>query len=94
MREVKLYYADNYHRPFNTPEECLKYEEDAKKRNSDYLAYSSQTKFTVLVDKLKEAMYIDPRTTATCSYDALGIKGMVRVCQSFAEEHKHYLNYY
>ena len=73
---------------------CEIYEENLEKRRQSWAENSPRTKFDKLVYELEKAYDIHPDTIATCSFTSLQIKGMVKVCQKFAEENKEYLNYY
>ena len=94
MKEITTYYAEGIGRPFYSKEDCERVETELKERQKYWAENSSAAKFDKLTHDLKEAMYIHPDTIATCTMESLVIKGMVRVCQKFAEDHKEYLNYY
>jgi hypothetical protein len=95
MRKVITYYADGIiNRGYSTEEEALKAEEQHKKMLESWKKNSSKGKLDKLIFDLQNACIIHPDTIATCPFESLAIKGMVRVCQQFAEENKEYLSHY
>ena len=94
MRQQTLFYAEGYSHPFSNESDCKKYEDDMKESIARWKDNSSKSKFEKLKHDLEQSTYIHPSTIATCSFDAIAIKSMVKVCQKFAEENKEYLNYY
>lgn len=94
MKKVVSYYADGDPRPYDTKEEALRVEARNKEWYDGWLKNNVDTKLMILKDNLDKAMYIHPGTIATCSFQSLQMKALVKVCQAFAEENKEYLNYY
>lgn len=94
IKEKTIYYVDGIYYPFYNKEEAERVEEDLKKTFINLKEHSSKHKLEKLILDLKNAEYIPEGTIATCSFDSLGIKNMVKVCQKFAEDHKEYLKYY
>lgn len=93
-----IYYPEhgNNHYPFSSKEECLKYEESFRKKELEWksIIITPKDHLEKLILNLETAMTIPLGTIATCTFESLQIKGMVRVCQEFAEENKKYLSYY
>lgn len=94
MQKVTKYYAEGYYQPFATEEEALAYEARMKELLARLADNSSSSKFSLLVAELEAAQVIPEGTLATCSYESLAIKAMVKVCQKFVEANKEALNYY
>ncbi len=94
MKKVITYYSDYSTVPYNSEEDALKAEACHKKINEEYNKNTAKAKFDKLEFELKECLNVWAGTIATCSFDSISIKGMVRVCQKFAEEHKKFLTYY
>lgn len=94
MRKEVYYYADGDPRPYNTEEDALRVEVRNKERYDGWLKNNVDTKLMILKDNLDKAMYIHPSTIATCTFECLQMKALVKVCQAFAEENKKYLDYY
>ncbi len=94
MRKVTKYYADNCFVAFNSEEEAKKYEDERKELEAAAVSRSPQVLLKLLIKDLEEAPMIPEGTIATCSFQSLQLKGMVKVCQAFAEKYKEYLNYY
>jgi hypothetical protein len=90
-----LYFADFGGTPYSSEAECLAAEAKERERQEYWRTHHDpRTKLEQLKAQLDAAMNIDPRTIATCSFDSLQVKGLVRVCQAFAETNKQYLDYY
>lgn len=95
MKKITTYYADGYNWPFNSEEEALKKETELKEHQKQWFENnSSESKMKELLHNLEQSQYIHPHTLATCTFDSIRIKMMVKVCQAFAEKNKEYLNYY
>lgn len=96
MRTEILYYVDGISWPFRTQKEALEAEAKHKEDCARWMEnlHSPHTKMEKLIKDLENALHIPEGTIATCTFSALQIKGLVRVCQKFVEEHKEYLNYY
>lgn len=94
MQKVITYHADGYFHPFATEEEALAYEARMKELWARLADNSSSSKFNLLVAELEAARVIPEGTLATCSYESLAIKAMVKVCQKFVEDNKKFLDYY
>jgi hypothetical protein len=99
MKEVTLYYADCTNgfldsRGFATAAEALAVEKQHREFEERWKENSPETKLEKLISELNQCQIINPETIATCTFDSIRVKAMVRVCQKFAEENKQYLNYY
>jgi hypothetical protein len=94
MREVTKYYSEYSSRPFDSRLDCLDFEENYKKRAKEWESKSAASKLDQLRFELSQQVFIPDETIATCTFDALIIKGLVKVCQKFVEENKEYLDYY
>jgi hypothetical protein len=94
MRKITTYYAEGYNWPFNSEEDALKKEAELKERQKQWENNSPESKMKELLYNLEQCQCIHPQTIATCSFDCIRIKMMVKVCQAFAEKNKEYLNYY
>lgn len=89
-----LYISDYSSRTFTAKEDCEKFENDLRSKMEEWAKKSAESKLDKLIFELKEESFIPIGTIATCSYESLAIKRMVKVCQKFVEENKEYLNNY
>lgn len=94
MRKVVSYYAEGNALPFSNEEDCRKAEEEFLERAKRWQQETAEAKLDKLKHDLEQASIIPLGTIATCSYTALAIKNLVKVCQAFVEQNKQYLNYY
>ena len=94
MREETLYYAEGNPFPYLSKSAAEEWERKAAERRKHWLENTADARYDQLLQELKNCQYIPPGTITTCSYDAIRIKGMVRVCQEFAQKYKEFLNYY
>ncbi len=96
--ESIVYFPDttyhNWEYGYKTEEEAREKEKEERDRSKAWEANTPDAKLDKLRFDLKDCLFIHPQTMATCSFDAIRIKKMVRVCQKFAEENKVYLDYY
>lgn len=96
MRTV--YYIDGSIWPFTDKDEAekaeLAHKEKQKEWQENWDKHDPRLKLEKLIHELKECMNVWEGTMATCSFDSIRVKGMVRTCQAFAKENKEYLNYY
>lgn len=93
MIKIVKYHSDDG-RVYNTEEDALKADADFRQRQKSWQDNTATSKLDKLKFNLEKACVIHPETIATCSFDALAIKGMVIVCKEFVEANKDYLNYY
>lgn len=98
MRTVYYPEKGNKNQVFFSKESCEQYEKQEEEREKRWLEHMETNSPFAKLEKLKRdlemASTIPSGTIATCSYDCLAIKGMVKVCQTFAEDNKKYLSYY
>ncbi len=94
MQKITYFYAEGDNRPYSSEEEALKVEERNKEWREGLINNDPHVKLSKLKDDLDKAMYIHPATMATCTFSSLQVKAMVKVCQTFADVNKEYLNYY
>lgn len=94
MKEITTYYAEGSSQTFYNKEDALREEGRIREISVMRKLDCPNSKLTVLKIDLENCLYVSPETMATCTFDSLRIKGMVRVCRKFVEENKKYLNYY
>lgn len=94
MREETLYYVDGIASPFRTKEEAERAEKNQAEQRKLWLQNTPESKLNELCHRLKQCQYVHPSTIATCTYDSIRIKSMIKVCQEFVEKNKEFLNHY
>lgn len=96
MRTV--YYIEGSNFPYTDLEKAKKAEakaiEQQKIWQENWQKHNPKLKLDKLISELENCMHIPEYVVGTCTYDSMRVKGMVRVCQKFAEENKIYLTYY
>lgn len=98
MRTVYFPSKGNQFQSFNSKEACERYEKEQeeleKKWEENRKNFDPNLIRQELISEIEKCSTVPIGTIATCSYDALSIKGMVKACQDFVEKYKEYLGYY